>query len=109
AFEAHRHSASPAGPVLDAATPNIAGIWELENVQSSKGESTWRFIVQQTGSEISATILRIDGDTGALNGSYHDGKFLLSHFDGARSALMEVKPAKDGTLEVLMDGKTKMT
>jgi thiol-disulfide isomerase/thioredoxin len=105
-FEAHHHSAS-APP--DPGAPSIAGIWELENVKSGKGESTWRFIVQQKGGEVSAAILRIDGDTGALTGEWRGGKFLLSHFDGARSALMEVKPAPDGTLDILMDGKTKMT
>ena len=31
-----------------------------------------------------AAILRVDGDTGALTGSYKDGKFLLGHFSGAR-------------------------
>ncbi len=106
AFEAHRHSAAAAP---ETGAPAIGGLWELENVHSGKGESTWRFIVQQKGGEISAAILRVDGDTGALTGAYHGGKFLLSHFDGARSALMEITPAQDGTLEILMDGKTKMT
>jgi thiol-disulfide isomerase/thioredoxin len=106
AFEAHRHTAAlPADPNA----PSIAGLWELENVKSGKGESTWRLIVQQTGSEVSAAILRIDGDTGALTGYYRGGKFLLSHFDGARSSLMQISPAQDGTLEILVDGKTKMT
>jgi thiol-disulfide isomerase/thioredoxin len=105
-FEAHRHGAS-APP--DAGAPAIGGLWELENVKSGKGESTWRFIVEQKGGDVSAAILRVDGDTGALTGSYHGGKFLLSHFDGARSALMEISPAPDGTLQILMDGKTKMT
>ncbi|HLI85564.1 MAG TPA: TlpA disulfide reductase family protein [Bryobacteraceae bacterium] len=106
AFEARPHSAAaPADP----GAPSIAGIWELENVKSGKGEKTWRFIVQQKGGDVSAAILRIDGDTGALTGQWRGGKFLLSHFDGARSALMEVTPAADGSLQILMDGKTKMT
>jgi hypothetical protein len=29
---------------------------------------------------VSAAILRVDGDTGALTGSFRDGKFVLSHF-----------------------------
>ncbi|MBV9743507.1 MAG: TlpA family protein disulfide reductase [Acidobacteriia bacterium] len=105
-FEAHRHTAEAKA---DANAPSIGGLWELQNVKSGKGESTWRFIVQQTGGDVSATVLRVDGDTGALTGTYRGGKFLLSHFDGARSALMEVTPAADGTLAILMDGKTKMT
>lgn len=42
----------------------------------------------------------MDGDTGALTGSYKDGKFLLSHFSGARPSLLTLTPASDGTLAV---------
>jgi peroxiredoxin len=51
----------------------------------------------------------VDGDTGALTGTYRDGKFVLSHFSGARPSLLEVTPRKDGTLEVLQNGKNKLT
>jgi peroxiredoxin len=105
-FEARPHSA--AAPA-DAGAPSIAGLWELEGIRSGKGESTWRFIVQQSGGEVSAAILRVDGDTGALTGTYRRGKFLLSHFDGARASLMEVALAKGGTLDILMDGRTHLT
>jgi len=104
-FEARPHTADAKA---DANAPSIAGLWELQQVRSGKGESTWRFIVEQNGGEVSATILRVDGDTGALTGKYQNGKFLLSHFDGARSALMEVAPAQDGTLDILQDGNTHM-
>jgi thiol-disulfide isomerase/thioredoxin len=87
--------------------PNIAGLWEV-GVQSSKGESAWRFIVRQSGPEVSAAILRIDGDTGALTGTWRDDRFVLSHFSGARPSLFEVTPQKDGTLEVVQNGR-KMT
>src|SRR5436190_9906082 len=43
--------------------PSIDGFWEIPN-KSGKGESAWRFIVQQSGAKASATILRVDGDTG---------------------------------------------
>jgi thiol-disulfide isomerase/thioredoxin len=105
-FEAHPHTAAAK---VDSNAPSIAGLWELQQVRSGKGESTWRFIVQQNGGEVSATILRIDGDTGALVGAYQNGKFLLSHFDGARSALMEVRLTKEDTLDVLQDGNIHMT
>ncbi|HUE24404.1 MAG TPA: TlpA disulfide reductase family protein, partial [Bryobacteraceae bacterium] len=49
---------------------------------------------------------RVDGDTGMLTGSYKDGKFVLSHFSGARPALMTITPAADGQLEVVQNGKT---
>jgi hypothetical protein len=59
--------------------PDISGLWYLEGVNSSKkGENAWQFFVRQQGAEVSAAILRVDGDTGALTGSYQDGKFVLS-------------------------------
>src|SRR5262249_48628775 len=51
-----------------------------------------------TGPEVSAAILRVDGDTGALTGTYSDGKFVLNHFDGARAYVLEMIPQPDGTL-----------
>jgi peroxiredoxin len=87
--------------------PEIAGLWEV-GVKSSKGESAWRFIVRQSGPEVSAAILRIDGDTGVLSGTWRGHHFVLSHFSGARPSLLEVTPQKDGTLEVVQNGK-KMT
>jgi len=106
AFEARRHTADAKA---DANAPSISGLWDLENVRSGKREKTWRFIVEQKGGEVTATILRVDGDTGALSGVYQNGKFVLSHFDGSRSSLMEVTPAADGTLDILEDGRTHMT
>lgn len=84
-------------------TPSIAGNWEIP-FESAKGEKSWRFIVQQSGPDISASILRVDGDTGALTGSYRDGKYVLSHFDGSRPLVVSVTPAKDGTLEIALNG-----
>ena len=68
-------SAAPPRPAA-AQAPAIGGIWIIP-VKSSKGEAAWRFIVHQTGSDVSAAILRVDGDTGALTGRYQDGKFVL--------------------------------
>jgi len=65
-----------------------------------KGEKAFHFIVEQRGAEIPATILRVDGDTGAYTGSYKDGKWRLSHFDGSRPGILEVTPNEDGTLAV---------
>ncbi len=79
--------------------PNIDGQWEIE-VESPKGEHAWRLIVHQSGTNVSAAILRVDGDTGTLTGTYSDGKFLLSHFSGARPGLLEIVPEQDGSLQV---------
>jgi peroxiredoxin len=105
-FRGHRASAAPANAATNA--PNIDGLWEIPT-KSPKGESAWRFIVRQKGAEISAAILRVDGDTGALTGSWRDGKFVLSHFSGARPNLLEVTPTADGSLKILQNGQTQLT
>ena len=67
---------------------------------SSKGEKAFRLIVQQQGAEVAASILRIDGDTGSYSGTFKDGKWVLSHFDGGRPGVITVTPGPDGTLKV---------
>ncbi len=79
--------------------PAINGVW-ITQARSNKGEQAWRFIADQKGNQLTATILRIDGDTGTLYGSFKDGKFVLGHFSGARPTLVEVTPNADGTLSI---------
>jgi hypothetical protein len=81
----HNFEAKPHVEVIASAeqAPNIGGIWDLPN-ESPKGEHAWRLIIKQNGSGASAAILRVDGDTGSLQGSFRNGKFVLNHFDGAR-------------------------
>src|SRR5262249_4661471 len=98
-FEATRY-VKPATP--SGAIPSIAGSWEIPlETPSSKGEKAFRFIVKQNGAEVAASILRVDGDTGAFSGTYQDGKWVLSHFDGSRPGVIVVTPRSDGTLQVL--------
>lgn len=85
---------APAGTV-----PSIGGLWDLEGVASGKGEKAWRLILRQSGPDVSGAILRVDGDSGTLEGGYNDGKFVLNHFDGARAVQLILKPAADGTLD----------
>ena len=81
--------------------PKIAGAYEIAlEKPSPKGEQAWRFLVTQQGAEATGTILRVDGDTGAMTGRFAQGKFVLSHFDGARPGLLEVTPQADGSLLV---------
>jgi thiol-disulfide isomerase/thioredoxin len=89
-----------------AAAPSIAGTWILA-AAGNKGEAAWRFVVDQKGADVSATILRVDGDTGTLNGSFKDGVFVLSHFSGARPLLLEVTPRDDGSLALRQNRKTE--
>jgi thiol-disulfide isomerase/thioredoxin len=98
-FQAKRFTPAPPD---DGKTPSIAGLWDMP-VASSKGESAWQLIVRQSGPEVSAAILRVDGDTGALTGRYRDGKFVLSHFSGARPMVLELTPGADGTLTVIQN------
>ena len=87
--------------------PDIGGLWFLHNVNSSKkGEQAWRLILRQQGADVSGAILRVDGDTGTLTGTYQDGRFVLSHFSGARPSLLVITPRADGTLVAELAGNT---
>jgi thiol-disulfide isomerase/thioredoxin len=98
-FKAKRFAPAP---VDGAEVPSIAGLWNVQ-VKSSKGESAWQLIVRQSGPEVSAAILRVDGDTGVLTGTFSNGKFILSHFSGARPLRLELTPHPDGTLAVVQN------
>ncbi len=104
-FYAKRFAPSPAFP---NEVPAIDGLWQIGGVRSNKGESAWRFIVRQAGAEVTAAILRVDGDTGALAGTYRNGKFVISHFSGARPLVLELTPQKDGSLEIVRNREEKM-
>ncbi|AIT05159.1 MULTISPECIES: TlpA disulfide reductase family protein [Sphingomonas] len=98
AFHAVRHVDAPPAAVK---APAIAGNWEIPlATPSSKGEKAFRFVVQQQGADVAASILRIDGDTGAYAGSFRDGKWVLSHFDGSRPGVIVVTPRVDGALDI---------
>lgn len=98
----HARHAPEHPPAADPHPPAIAGLWLIPTPHNSAGEKAWRFLVRQSGASVSAVILRVDGDTGALDGTWRDGKLLLSHFDGARPEVLEVTPGKSGTLNVLL-------
>jgi thiol-disulfide isomerase/thioredoxin len=105
-FAAKRFTPVAAG---ETSIPSIAGLWNVQVGKSSKGEAAWQLIVRQSGAEVSAVILRIDGDTGTLTGTYRDGTFALSHFSGARPLRLELKPAADGTLAVVQNKENPLT
>ena len=100
-----RRAAEVAATSSDA--PSIAGVWIIPT-ESNKGEKAWRFIVRQTGAEVSGGILRVDGDTGTLTGSYRDGTFVMSHFSGARPLLLEVTLKEDGSLSLLQNRRREL-
>jgi thiol-disulfide isomerase/thioredoxin len=105
-FQAKRFTPVAVGA---AKIPSIAGLWNVQVGKSSKGEAAWQLIVRQSGAEVSAAILRIDGDTGTLTGSYRNGTFALSHFSGARPMRLELTPGADGTLAVVQNTDKPLT
>ena len=90
-----------------ADVPSIEGTW-IVTARSNKGETAWRFIARQNGATVSATILRVDGDTGTLTGSYRDGRFVLGHFSGARPLRLEVTPGADGTITLKQNAQPEL-
>jgi thiol-disulfide isomerase/thioredoxin len=103
----HVHAVRAAAHKAAANAPNIDGLWYMENVPSSKGEKAWNLIVKQNAGEVRASILRVDGDTGTLEGAYDGSKFVLSHFDGARPAVVHITPTPDGNLSVALVGQQR--
>ncbi len=103
-FHAKRYVAPTAAEIKNV--PSIDGVWEVAQ-ETAKGEHAWRLIVQQKGADITASILRVDGDTGALTGGWKNGKFVASHFDGARPGLLELTPQADGSLQVVSGGSNR--
>ena len=105
-FRATRAVSAP--PAMAGSAPaGIAGTW-IVPAKSSKGEKAWRFVARQDGSLVTASILRVDGDTGTLTGTFRDGRYVLSHFSGARPMLLEVAPQADGTLKLRQNGRTEI-
>jgi thiol-disulfide isomerase/thioredoxin len=98
--------ASGSRPAAENA-PSIDGTW-IVTAKSNKGETAWRFIAKQKGAEVSATILRVDGDTGTLTGTFRDGRYVLGHFSGARPLRLEVRPAADGTIALKQNGDAEL-
>ncbi len=97
-FTAVRHVE---GADTTVSAPNISGSWVVPlPTASAKGEKAFRFIVEQHGAEVAASILRVDGDTGSYSGTFKDGKWVLSHFDGSRPGVITIIPSAQGTLEI---------
>jgi thiol-disulfide isomerase/thioredoxin len=104
---------APAATIKASVAPGgkeIQGDWEIA-VKSPKGESAWTLRVTPLGhGQVKAVILRIDGDTGGLYGSYDSdhAEYRVSHFNASGAALYTIKPQPDGTLLVtnpLRDGQ----
>ncbi len=97
-FEARRAVARKATTVT---APDIGGVWEIP-FDSNKGEKAWRLVVTQNKAAVNATILRIDGDTGTVSGSFDGKAFNLSRFSGERAHGLTITPEADGTLALAL-------
>ena len=106
----HAERASPASPAAGPA-PAIGGEWFIP-FQTDKGERAWRLIVHQNAGRAEAAILRVDGDTGTLDGVWDGMAFHLSHFAGERPAALTLTPRADHGLSVVLDdlvGRRELT
>jgi thiol-disulfide isomerase/thioredoxin len=111
AFRARRFSASAPDPGAD---PPVGGDWEMKLVgedhspkKDPRSVLSWKLYLRQSGTEVSGSILRVDGDTGTLTGGWRDGTLVLSHFAGERPVLLEAKRQADGTLDVTLNRLNK--
>lgn len=68
---------------------------------------SWQLYLRKAGSEISGSILRVDGDTGTLTGGWKGDTLVLSHFAGERPVLVEAKLQPDGTLDILYNSQNR--
>src|SRR5262245_7857907 len=88
--------------------PSLAGQWEMrrvaEEITAPRDTRTWNVYLRQSGAEFSGTILRVDGDTGTLEGHWRDNKLVMSHFAGERPNLFEATLNADNTLAVTLNG-----
>jgi len=109
----HAHLA--ASPAADAASPpQIAGNWEMKLAGPDNSTTkdprlvlSWKLFLRQSGTQVSGSILRVDGDTGTLTGRWQGDTLRLSHFAGERPVLLEAKLQPDGTLDILFNKLNK--
>lgn len=91
-----------------ASSVDLSGDWELRGMEG-KIPVAWKMVVREDGPNVRGAILRLDGDTGSLTGTFRDSKLSISHFSGARPALLEGTLKSDGTLDLLLDRQVKLS
>ncbi len=105
-IEAHRPTTT--APATAVPAPDFDGLWIVPAASRKQNEHAWRLIVHQQFGELSAALLGVGGDTGALTGSWQDGRWQLSNFSGTRAEVATVTPRQeqhgDLTLDVQLAG-----
>jgi thiol-disulfide isomerase/thioredoxin len=114
AFHARRAAHPDANVEKAANPPQVAGNWEMKLAGPDNSTTkdprlvlSWKLFLRQSGSEVSGSILRVDGDTGTLTGRWQGDSLVLSHFAGERPVLLEAKLQPDGTLDILLNKQNK--
>jgi peroxiredoxin len=90
------------------AEASLAGHWILKADTASRG-NVMEAVFRQSGSEVTGTVQRIDGDFGVLGGKMAQKHAVLSHFDGIRATLMEISIEADGSLSGSINGRVRFT
>lgn len=87
---------------------SVAGHWEVRP-RNGAAKDAWKLSIRQSGAEVTGAILRLDGDTGTLSGTFRNRKLVMSHFSGARPALLEGTLGPDGALNLVLNRKLELT
>jgi len=97
----YRPTAAPSGAA------QVGGTWEVHSKEQSW--VSWRLILEQNGSELKGTMLKLDGDLGTFSGRIEGTRFLISHFAGDRPLVINGDLRSDGTLDFEIAGGTPRT
>jgi peroxiredoxin len=96
-------------PLKDSMKPaSVAGAWTLKAADNNP-KNVWTIVIQQSGSDISGAIQRVDGDSGTLTGAMRGNALVLSHFSGIRPGVLRGELGADGMLHVTYNDSLKMT
>jgi len=114
-YNFHATRAADSAKVKNVSTsPNVKGDWEMKLVGPDNSTTkdarvvlSWKLYLRQSGSKVTGSILRVDGDTGNLTGGWHGDSLVLSHFAGERPVLLEAHLQPDATLDILLNKQNK--
>jgi thiol-disulfide isomerase/thioredoxin len=107
---AFRATRSSTNAEISTTGPKVAGEWVMKLVGEDHSPTkdprtalSWKLYLRESGSDVSGSILRVDGDTGTLTGGWRGDTLVLSHFAGERPVLLEAKLQSDGTLGIVLN------
>ncbi len=104
--ELRAERSEPGVKLVAGAAPDISGDWVLRVGEGDK-QRIWRAWFRQQGAEVRGTIIPVNGDWGAMFGTFENGQLTLSRFDGINAHLCKANLTADGKLEGLLDSERK--